>query len=154
MTAIFAFCVSFICVFEYCIVKLADGTSVQGDVNYFDIAGIFGHIGVAMFVFEGNSAIVTLRDEAKDKKAFPKILVAGLFTDLILFMAFGLICYFTFLQESDPIIILNLVPINVYTSIIRVLICYNCLCSYPIQILVAFNIIEGFSWFSKGSKKV
>lgn len=87
-----------LCIFEYCISHLADGTSVHGDVNYFNISGIFGHIGVAMFIFEGNACIVNIRDEAKDKVKFPKILVASIISTISLFMVFGLIAYFTFLD--------------------------------------------------------
>lgn len=54
--------------FGYCFDKFATGAYVHSPVKYFDTLGMLGHIGVAMFVFEGNAVIMNVRAEAKDKK--------------------------------------------------------------------------------------
>jgi amino acid permease len=151
ITGISAAVIGMLCIFEYCTDLLISGHSEPGELNYFNFAGVFGHIGVAMFVFEGNACIVNVRDESKDKKAFPKVLVASLYSTLSVFMVFGLMAYVTFLDKSSPIIVSNFLPINTYTTLIRVFVCYNALCSYPVQILVAFEIIETAKWFSTGT---
>lgn len=100
VTSIASALIGILCFIEFCIVKFADGTSVHGEVNYFNFLGMIGHIGVAMFVFEGNAVIITVRDEAKDKEKFPKLLIASIIFNLVIFMVFGFIAYFTFLDQS------------------------------------------------------
>lgn len=60
--------IGMISIFGYCINLFVTGTAVYSPVNYFDISGMFGHIGVAMFVFEGNAVIMNVRAEAKNKE--------------------------------------------------------------------------------------
>mmetsp|Transcript_73290 Transcript_73290/g.101679 ORF Transcript_73290/g.101679 Transcript_73290/m.101679 type:complete len:91 (+) Transcript_73290:556-828(+) len=50
----------------YCGREIHQGKSVDSPIKYFDIKGVIGHIGVAMFVFEGNAAILNIRAEAKN----------------------------------------------------------------------------------------
>jgi proton-coupled amino acid transporter len=59
-----------------------------------------GHIGVAMFVFEGNAAIMNVRSETKNKDRYPKLLILSIITTLILFMSFALVCYLTYGQNT------------------------------------------------------
>jgi len=108
VSAIAAAIAAMICIFYYCMDMLIEGTSVQGDVNYFNLGGIFGHIGVAMFVFEGNACVVNIRDESIDKQSFPRVLTAGVFSTLALFVVFGTVAYLAFLDQSNPIISTNL----------------------------------------------
>jgi amino acid permease len=37
----------------------------------FNLEGLIGHIGVAMFIFEGNAVIMNVRSETKDKEKYP-----------------------------------------------------------------------------------
>ena len=108
VSAIAAAIAAMICIFYYCMDMLIEGTSVQGDINYFNLGGIFGHIGVAMFVFEGNACVVNIRDESIDKQSFPRVLTAGVFSTLALFVVFGTVAYLAFLDQSNPIISTNL----------------------------------------------
>ena len=50
----------------YMIEKAENGNSVVGEVITFDFIGVAGHIGVAMFIFEGNAAVLNVRAEASD----------------------------------------------------------------------------------------
>lgn len=50
----------------YMIVKAENGNAVIGEVKVFDFIGVVGHIGVAMFIFEGNAAVLNVRAEASN----------------------------------------------------------------------------------------
>ena len=45
-----------------------------------DVVESFGHIGIAMFSFEGNGVILNLNNDARDKKRYPKILTLAIIT--------------------------------------------------------------------------
>ena len=108
----------------------------------FDLGGVLGHIGVAMFVFEGNAAILNVRAECRNQAAFPKLLSTAIISVLTLFMAFSVVAYFVYKQDSNPIFVLNLSPINGLVSFIYFCVCFNCFISYPVQILCSFDIVE------------
>ena len=55
------------CMFGYNFNLLANHEAVYTDLKYFDVFGMLGHIGVAMFVFEGNAVIMNVRAEARNK---------------------------------------------------------------------------------------
>lgn len=95
------------------------------------MAGVFGHIGVAMFVFEGNAVIMNVRAETKNKKQYPKILVLAIVSTLSLFMVFALICYLTFGEDTNSILTLSL-PVNGFSIFVITCVCVNALCSYPV----------------------
>ena len=50
----------------YMIFKAENGNAVIGEVKVFDFIGVVGHIGVAMFIFEGNAAVLNVRAEASN----------------------------------------------------------------------------------------
>ena len=102
---------------------------------------MFGHIGVAMFVFEGNAVIMNVRSEAKNKERYPYLLVLAIITTLTLFMFFAMVCYLTFRDNTKDILTLNL-PINGFGIFVMACVCINAMCSYPVQILAAFDIVE------------
>lgn len=84
-----------------------------------------------MFVFEGNAVIMNVRSETKNKKDYPKILVWSIVATLSLFMAFALVSYLTFKADTMDILTKNL-PIDGFGIFIRVCVCVNALCSYPV----------------------
>ena len=59
-----------------------------------------GHIGVAMFVFEGNAVIMNVRAETKNQKAYPKILSSAIVFTVLLFMNFATMCYLTYRDKT------------------------------------------------------
>ena len=85
-----------VCIFGYCINKFATHTAVYSDINYFDFGGMMGHIGVAMFVFEGNAVIMNVRAETKNIHQYPQILRAAIICTVVLFMSFASLCYLTY----------------------------------------------------------
>ncbi len=57
---------------------------------------MMGHIGVAMFVFEGNAVIMNVRAETKNQDKYPMILKLAIIFTVCLFMSFASICYLTY----------------------------------------------------------
>lgn len=88
--------VGMLSMFGYCFNKLANHDAVYTDVKYFDFLGMFGHIGVAMFVFEGNAVIMNVRAETINKDRYPVILNLAIVTTISLFMVFASVCYITY----------------------------------------------------------
>ena len=60
--------VGMVSIVGYCINLFAIHEAVYTPISWFNISGMFGHIGVAMFVFEGNAVIMNVRAEAKHKE--------------------------------------------------------------------------------------
>lgn len=142
------------CIFGYCFDKLATHEAVYTPVSTFDINGILGHIGVAMFVFEGNAVIMNVRAETRNKSRYPLMLKLAIVTTLSLFMVFALVSYLTYRDEVRSIFTMNLLPLTAFTVFIRICACFNALCSYPVQILAAFEIVEQNKWFKEGKIKM
>ena len=88
--------IGMICIFGFCINLFATHTAVYTPINYFDFSGMMGHIGVAMFVFEGNAVIMNVRAETKDQTKYPIILKLAILFTVCLFMSFASICYLTY----------------------------------------------------------
>ena len=107
---------------------------------------MIGHIGVAMFVFEGNAVIMNVRAEAKDKQKYPVVLLYAIISTISLFMVFASVCYVTYRDTIKDIFVLTL-PLSGFTIFIRCCTCFNALCSYPVQILAAFEIYETHPFF-------
>ena len=63
---------------------------------WFDVIGILGHIGLAMYTFDGNVVILNVRAESKNQKDYPRIFKYALITSLTIFMVFATICYSTY----------------------------------------------------------
>ena len=55
--------------------------------------GVFGHIGFAMFVFEGNAAVTNVRAETKNTHRYHCILTSAITLMLSLYSVFALIAY-------------------------------------------------------------
>jgi len=94
-----------------------------------------------MFVFEGNAVIMNVRAETIHKDRYPRILFYAILSTISLFMVFASICYATYRDTTNEIFVINL-AITPFTIFIRACVCFNALCSYPVQILAAFDIVE------------
>ncbi len=143
--------VGMICMLGFCINLFAKDQYVHSPINLIDFSGMVGHIGVAMFVFEGNAVIINVRAETKNKQAYPMILKCAILFTVLLFTCFATVCYLTYRDQTKDIFTLSL-PVEPFTIFIRVCTCFNALCSYPVQILAAFEIYETHQFFSGGNK--
>lgn len=67
-------------------------------------------IGSAIYSYEGIGVVLPIIEVTEDPKKFPKILLAVLLTNMILYTGFGEFCLFVFGNELDgkPLITMNL----------------------------------------------
>ncbi len=63
--------IGMVSMFGYCIFLFTENQQAHTPINYFDFSGMIGHIGVAMFVFEGNAVIMNVRAETKNQHLYP-----------------------------------------------------------------------------------
>ena len=64
--SIFGICMAtlgMLMIFGYLGHKMHEGEEVQGTLKVFDTYQVFGNLGVAMFVFEGNAVVINVRAE-------------------------------------------------------------------------------------------
>ena len=108
------------------------GLVVEGDLKVFDMAQVWGNIGVAMFVFEGNAVVINLRAEAKNPQRYPCILTMAIVVVLIIFGVFSLSAYYVFRSETSTIFTLSLYPINGLVTFVIACVCINAFISYPV----------------------
>ena len=124
---------------------MALGKTSSEDLLLFDFWKMMGRIGLAMYLFDGTAIVINVWAEAGPRKAkYPGILMKAIIFDLCLFIAFAIICYSVYREETTPIFTMSLVPVNAMVIFIFVCVCINALTSYPVQILAAFSIIEKF----------
>ena len=50
-------------IFGYLGTKIHNGEAVPGELKVWDTYQVFGNLGVAMFVFEGNAVVINVRAE-------------------------------------------------------------------------------------------
>ena len=130
------------CIFGMLGDKLAKGQETPGDIKVIDPLAMFGNIGVAIFVFEGNACVINVRSETKNQDKYHIILSSAVGTIMTLFMIFSTFGYVVYKDETNPIFTLNLQPINGLVTFILFCVCMNAFVSYPVQILAAFDIAE------------
>ena len=95
-----------------------------------------------MFLFEGNAVVINIRAEMRNQKRYPLVLATAMLSMLLIFSVFAFFAYYVFRGEANPIFTLNLVPMNGLVAFVLCCLSFNTFISYPLQILVAFDIIE------------
>mmetsp|Transcript_12776 Transcript_12776/g.12680 ORF Transcript_12776/g.12680 Transcript_12776/m.12680 type:complete len:159 (+) Transcript_12776:449-925(+) len=123
--------IAFLLVFGYCIDMEVTGRVSSAPVKIWDTSQVFGHIGYAILVFEGNGVILNLRSEAREKKKYPRILTYALLVIVVFYSIFGTICYLTYRVDIPVYITFAMVPVNGTVVTITVLSVINALASYP-----------------------
>jgi len=104
---IFAALVGMIMMFGYLGKKINNGDVVEGELKVWDTWQLFGNIGVAMFVFEGNAVVINVRAETINQDRYPKILTTAVCSVVLLFMIFSTVGYSTYVGDCNPIFVLN-----------------------------------------------
>jgi len=56
-----------LCIFYYSFSQISLSSSHHTDLKLFDFDKILGRIGLAMYIFDGNSIVVNIRAEANEK---------------------------------------------------------------------------------------
>ena len=62
----------------------------------FDAVQVWGHIGVAMLVFEGNAVVINIKAEAKNQNAYSLILATAVGTVVTIFCILATFAYYVF----------------------------------------------------------
>ena len=90
-----------VCIFYYSFEQMALGNTSSGDIRIFDGWKMMGRIGLAMYLFDGTAIVINVCAEAGSKKAkYPMILMKAILFDLILFIAFAVICYSVYREDT------------------------------------------------------
>ena len=118
----------------------------------FNFLAVLGHVGLSMFIFEGNAAIINVKSEVQNKKHFLTLMLVAVILIMVTLIAFGEIGYYTYKSDVQDLFTLNMVPINGFVTTTIVFLCVNAFISIPTQILAAFDIIEQFWWFKEGTE--
>jgi len=103
---------------------------------------VLGYAGLAMYTFEGTAVVLNLRNEARNPKKYPRYMKWALFSVIFIFLTLGFTCYLTFKENTKNILTLNLQPSTPFTISLKFLIVFNVLCSFPVQALCLFELIE------------
>lgn len=108
-------------------------------------------IGSAIYAFEGIGVVIPIIEVTENPKQFPKILLAVLITDMILYTSFGEYCLFVYGDELEgkPLITMILKKgLLVWT--IKILYSFNVIATITLQAFPANRILE--SYIYKGMK--
>ena len=57
-----------LCTFFFSFSQLLQGQTSSSPVVWFDLGGVLGRFGLAMYIFDGNAIVVNIRAEAREKK--------------------------------------------------------------------------------------
>ena len=102
-------------------------------------------IGFAVYAYEGIGVVIPVMEITEKQDVFPKVLFAVITTVFILYLAFGLFCFFVYGSAlATPLITSNLPPTNPVSWVIKILFCFNLIFSYPLVIYPANMIIESY----------
>jgi hypothetical protein len=57
---------SMACILFFCIDKIIFKDVSHADLSYFDIYGVLGHLGIAMYTFDANVVVLNVKSESKN----------------------------------------------------------------------------------------
>lgn len=140
-------CIGICMLLGWCSALIADGKDHISEVKLWNTVNFFGHLGLAMFAFEGNGVVLNIRNETKNKHKYPVILISAMFFLIIVYMVNAVLCYFTFGPKVKDFVTVDLKPLDAYSISMIVLFIFNALTSYPLQVLAVFEIIEEHPFF-------
>lgn len=99
-------------------------------------------IGVAIFAFEGIGLILPVQQSMRKPEDFPKVLLAVIIVCCSLFIGIGWLCYATYGDKVQTVVILNL-PQDSYAVIsIQFFYALAIMLSVPLQLLPAIRLME------------
>lgn len=99
-------------------------------------------IGVAIFAFEGIGLIIPVQQSMRHPEDFPKVLLAVICVCCVLFVGIGWLCYITYGEAVQTVVILNLPQDSIAVISIQFFYALAIMLSVPLQILPAIRIIE------------
>lgn len=99
-------------------------------------------IGVAIFAFEGIGLIIPVQQSMRHPEDFPKVLFAVLCVCCCLFIGVGALCYITYGEKVQTVVILNLPQDSMAVISIQFFYALAIMLSVPLQLLPAIRIME------------
>lgn len=99
-------------------------------------------IGVAIFAFEGIGLIIPVQQSMRHPEDFPKVLLAVISVCCVLFVSIGWLCYITYGEKVQTVVILNLPQDSIAVISIQFFYALAIMLSVPLQILPAIRIME------------
>lgn len=112
------------------------------EVKYFNSSDWSLFIGVAIFAFEGIGLIIPVQQSMKHPEDFPKVLLAVISLCCFLFIGIGWLCYQTYGDDVQTMVILNL-PQDSYAVVsIQFFYALAIMLSVPLQLLPAIRLME------------
>ena len=127
----------------------ANGVANFHYVNYDGIAPMTGFV---IYAYEGIGVVLPIMSQAEEPQNFKRILVCAILSLTVIYVAFGGLCYLAY-GDQTRIIITEMLPTTVFTSIVKILFCFNLVFSYSIIISPTNTIVEGWL-FSEVKSKV
>ena len=113
--------------------------------SQFDPTGIPFFFGICCFAFEGNTVTLEIYRKMENKKRdFTKALGLGLAIATMMFMLTGILFYHAFAQYTQPHLIMNLVPTDTNTYMIKSLYIVGVTSGYILQIAPLFNLFDKY----------
>lgn len=108
-------------------------------------------IGVAIFAFEGIGLIIPVQESMLNPEKFPLVLLLVITCCSTLFILVGTLCYSTFGDQVQTVIILNLPQTSIMVNSVQFFYALLILLSAPLQLFPAIKIIEN-KVFEKSGK--
>eukprot|EP00250_Pteridium_aquilinum_P026422 c32986_g1_i1 orf=69-1322(+) len=113
----------------------------DGTVAFRDWSGFPFAFGIAVFCYEGFGMTLTLEASMKKPHLFPRVLAQAFVPITVLYIAFGLIGYFAFCDNTKDIITLNL-PNDWSTIVVKVGLCIALSFTFPVMMYPVHELVE------------
>jgi len=108
-------------------------------------------VGFVIYAYEGIGVVLPIMSQAEEPESFQRILVSAILSLTVIYMTFGNLCYLAY-GDQTSIIITEMLPTSVFTSIVKILFCFNLVFSYSIIINPTNTIVEGWLFSEVKSK--
>lgn len=113
----------------------------NGTVAFRHWSGSLFAFGIAVFCYEGFGMTLTLEASMKKPHFFPKVLAQAFVSITMVYIAFGLIGYFAFLDNTKDIITLNL-PNDWSTIVVKAGLCIALTFTFPVMMYPVHEMVE------------
>eukprot|EP00735_Rhodelphis_limneticus_P013630 TRINITY_DN757_c0_g1::TRINITY_DN757_c0_g1_i1::g.18408::m.18408 TRINITY_DN757_c0_g1::TRINITY_DN757_c0_g1_i1::g.18408 ORF type:complete len:552 (-),score=44.82,sp/Q10074/AVT3_SCHPO/33.85/2e-66,Aa_trans/PF01490.13/1.1e-78,Trp_Tyr_perm/PF03222.8/9e-06,MIP/PF00230.15/3.2e+03,MIP/PF00230.15/0.042,DUF485/PF04341.7/4.5e+03,DUF485/PF04341.7/1.3,DUF485/PF04341.7/2.8e+02 TRINITY_DN757_c0_g1_i1:101-1690(-) len=110
-------------------------------------------LGTAVYTFEGVGMVIPIQQSMKEKEKFSRVLtltVLALCTGLVIFASVN---YLAYGEDIKGPITLNMPKNSRTVEILQVLYCMALLCTYPLMLHPAVEILEGFIFHEENTTR-
>ncbi|CAD8190975.1 unnamed protein product [Paramecium pentaurelia] len=107
-----------------------------------DFSGLSTMIGVSIYSFEAVGVLLNIQSSMQKKEKFQRLLQLTTIAVVLLFIIFSLVCGFGYGIDINQIVLFNLQD-NPFMAVVQISYAIGLLLSFPVQLLPAFQILEG-----------